>query len=160
MLNRIKKLSAKQRMIGSIKFSIWQQPHFKQKRIFPDESKEAHMNFKKTILYLLLSIFILILIYNYVLPLLTTGYTTGMGMHRNYYYYNPVYYYGNIIGFIIFALIIVLLIMTLIKLFATTGPKKCNKCGYPIESNEWLICPRCGNTLNDRSVNKWLSYFW
>lgn len=110
------------------------------------------MNFKKTILYLLLSIFILILVYNYVLPILATGYTGGMGMHMNYYYNNSVYYYGNIIGFIIFVLIIILVIVTLLKILTTSGTKKCNKCGYPTESNDWLICPRCGNPLKEGSV--------
>lgn len=106
------------------------------------------MNLKKTILYLLLGIFILILIYNYVLPIMANGYTGGMGMHMNYNYYNSVYYYGNIIGFILFILIIVLVVITLIRLFTAAKPKKCNKCGYHIESNDWKICPRCGNPLD------------
>lgn len=114
---------------------------------------EVNMNFKKTILYLILSIFILILIYNYVLPIMATGYTTGMGMHmNNNYYNNSVYYYGNIIGLIIFVLILMIVIITLLKIFSISGPKKCNKCGFTIESNEWQICPRCGNPINDGSV--------
>ncbi len=109
------------------------------------------MNFKKTILYLLLSIFILLLIYNYVLPMMANGYTGGMGMHMNYYS-NSVYYYGNIIGFLLFALILILVVVTLLKIITTTEPKKCNQCGYPIEGDDWKICPRCGNPLKDGSV--------
>ena len=112
------------------------------------------MNFKKTILYLLLSIFILILIYNYALPYMGTQYTTGMGMHMTYSYYNnSASYYGNIISLIIFILIIMIAIITLGKIFFTTGSKKCKKCGLTIESEEWQICPRCGNPLKDGSVN-------
>jgi hypothetical protein len=111
------------------------------------------MNFKKTILYLLLSIFILIVIYNYALPYMVTQYSTEMGMHMNYSYYNnSVYYYGNIIGLIIFFLIIIMVVITILKLFSLSGPKKCSKCGLIIESDEWQICPRCGNPLNDGSV--------
>lgn len=112
---------------------------------------EAYMNIKKTILYLLLSIFILILIYNFVLPIMATGYTGGMGMHMSYYN-NSFYYYSNIIGFLLFALIIILVVITLIKIATMAGPKKCNKCGYPIENDDWKICPRCGNPLKDGSV--------
>jgi hypothetical protein len=110
------------------------------------------MNFKKAILYLLLSIFVLILIYNYVLPLMGNRYT-GMGMHMNYnYYISSFYYYGNVIGFVILILVLAMVIITLLKIFTMVGPEKCNKCGYMIESNDWQICPRCGNPLNDGSV--------
>lgn len=111
------------------------------------------MNFKKTILYLLLSIFILILVYNFVLPYMAIQYTSGMGMHMNYSYYNnTAYYYGNIISLIIFILIILIVILTILKIFSTSEPKKCKKCGLIIESEEWQICPRCGNPLKDGSV--------
>jgi hypothetical protein len=110
------------------------------------------MKLKKTILYLLCSIFILILIYNYGLPFMTPQYTGEMGMHMTYYYNNSAYYYSNIISFLIFILIIIIAIITLVKILSTTGPKKCKKCGLIIESDEWQICPRCGNPLKNESV--------
>jgi len=114
---------------------------------------EVNMNFKKTILYLLFSIFILIVIYNYVLPFMTTQYSTGMGMHESYgYYNNSVTYYGNLISLFIFLLSIIIVVITVIKIFSPTGQKKCKKCGLIIESDEWKICPRCGNSLKDGSV--------
>ena len=79
-------------------------------------------------------------------------YSTEMGMHSNYNYNNSVYYFRNIIGSIIFFLIIILVVITIFKVFSILGPKKCNRCGLIIESEEWLICPRCGNSINDGSV--------
>lgn len=114
-----------------------------------------NMNFKKTILYLLFSIFILIIIYNYGLPFMANRYNTGMGMHESYNYYNDsITYYGNLISLIIFILSTMIVVITAIKVFSASGQKKCKKCGLTIESDEWKICPRCGNPIKDGSVNK------
>jgi large-conductance mechanosensitive channel len=83
---------------------------------------------------------------------MATQSTTGMGMHMNTYYNNSVYVYGNIINFVILMLIVLLVIMMIFKLLNPSGAKKCNKCGMNIESNEWKICPRCGNPLDEGRV--------
>lgn len=86
---------------------------------------------------------------------MATSYNTGMGMHESYNYYNnSISYYGNLISLIIFILSTMIVVITAIKVFSATGQKKCKKCGLTIESDEWKICPRCGNPLKDGSVNK------
>ncbi|WP_185258775.1 hypothetical protein [Anaerocolumna chitinilytica] len=123
--------------------------------IMVDGIMEGNMNFKKTILFLLFSIFILIIIYNYGLPFFSIQYNSGMGMHESYgYYNNSITYYGNFISLIIFILSAMIVIIAVIKIFSTSGQKKCKKCGLTIENHEWKICPRCGNTLKDGSVNE------
>jgi len=114
------------------------------------------MNFKKTILYLLSGIFVLIFVYNFVLPYMITQNYTGMGMHMNSGSYNnsAYYYFGSLITFLIFILIILVVVMALFKIFSSTSQKKCKKCGLTIESDSWQICPRCGNDLHDGSVDK------
>jgi len=114
------------------------------------------MNSKKTILYLLSGIFVLIFVYNYVLPYMVTQNYTGMGMHMSSVSYNnsSYYYFGSLIIFLIFILIVLVLVMAIFKLFSNSKQKQCKKCGLIIESDSWLICPRCGNNLHDGSVNK------
>ena len=114
------------------------------------------MNFKKTILYLLSSIFVLIFVYNYALPYLVTQNYTGMGMHMSSGSYNNSTYYfiGSLITFLIFILIVLVVVMALFKIFSSPSQKKCKKCGLTIESDSWQICPRCGNDLDDGRVDK------
>lgn len=85
---------------------------------------------------------------------MTTQYS-GMGMHMTYNYYNnSTSYYGSIINLIIIFLVIMIVVITLGKILTISGPKKCKKCGLTIDSEEWQICPRCGNPLKDGSVDK------
>lgn|GEM_PF-1294531 len=118
------------------------------------------MNFKRTIIYLLLSIFILIFIYNYVLPYFAlqnynnNNMGMGMGKHmwegvgnntlNNYNNYNN---FGSIISFSIVILVGFLLFD---KIVFESKANKCKKCGLTIESSLWKVCPRCGNHLYKR----------
>lgn len=114
------------------------------------------MNLKKTILYLLTGIFVLIFVYNFVLPYMVTQNYTGMGMHMYAGNYNnsTYYYFASLITFLIVILIIIVVIIALFKIFSSPSQKKCKKCGLTIESDSWQICPRCGNSLQDGSVDK------
>jgi len=115
------------------------------------------MNFKKTIVYLLLSIFALIFIYNYVLPYFAlqsynaNNMGMGMGMHmwegvsnNTQYNYND---FGNVI---VLAIVILAGFLLLDKIVFASKNSKCKKCGLTIESDLWKVCPRCGNHLHQR----------
>jgi hypothetical protein len=114
------------------------------------------MNFKKTTLYLLLSIFLLIFLYNYVLPYFMVPNTTGMrmGMHmREGLNNNNIYYYNNFSTIIIVIVIVLVGFMLLDKIIFSSHSNNCKNCGLPIESETWKICPRCGSRLQDKRGN-------
>jgi membrane protein YdbS with pleckstrin-like domain len=81
---------------------------------------------------------------------------TGMGMHMYSGSFNnsTYYYFANLITFLIIILVIIVVVMALFKLFMSPTQKKCKKCGLAIDSDRWQICPRCGNNLQDGSVDK------
>lgn len=108
------------------------------------------MNVKKALLYLLLSIFLVIFAYNYILvPMLYQTNTgmgmMGMGMHRGQYTNN---YYNNYIAYIIIIIIFIIIGLIVVDgIFANTQVNKCKKCGMEIENDKWKVCPYCGNSL-------------
>ena len=111
------------------------------------------MNIKKTILYLLLSIFSLIFAYNYLLaPTFYNNNTgRGMGMMGTHMNGNTNYYYNNNGNFAYIIIIIIFIIISLIvvdNIFSKSGASSCRKCGMQIESDKWRVCPRCGSKLN------------
>jgi hypothetical protein len=73
------------------------------------------------------------------------------GMNNNYSSY---YFYNNLISFFVFIFITYVILVILSKSFVNKKGKKCKRCGLPIESEDWLICPRCGNHLNNGSVKE------
>lgn len=113
------------------------------------------MNYKKSILYLLLSIFALIFIYNYMLPYfvsqsyIANNMGMGMGMHMRESINNNVQYnYNNLVNIIVFIIVILGSFLMLDKIIFASKSKKCKKCGLTIENNLWKVCPRCGNHLH------------
>ncbi|MGJ7920278.1 hypothetical protein [Neobacillus sp. LXY-4] len=118
------------------------------------------MNPKKNIVYLFLGIFMIIVIYNFVLPFFTlqTSYGMrmgmGMGMHGGEWISNNnVYYYNLILNFILIVSIVFVGFIIVNKVLFSSNKHKCKKCGLPIESDEWKICPRCGQNLQDKGGN-------
>lgn len=108
------------------------------------------MKNSKLILYILLTTFGLILIYNYIIvPLLVSnniiGMGMGMGMHRTVYY--GVNYY-SLLQFILLLGGIIIAGLILFGIFKSNT--KCKKCGYEIKNENWRICPKCGNQINER----------
>ncbi|PKM94438.1 MAG: hypothetical protein CVU84_10225 [Firmicutes bacterium HGW-Firmicutes-1] len=107
------------------------------------------MNNRKPILYILLTALGLILIYNYVIApyQMQNNYSIGMGMHwRMYQNTNYIVDYRWIL--------IIAVIIAGFLLFELLNPqanlRKCLKCGKEIESDQWRICPVCGNTINNK----------
>jgi uncharacterized membrane protein len=114
------------------------------------------MNFKKTVLYLLIGIFFVVFLYNFILPYMFVPNYSEMeshmgGMSHNYSIYS---FYSNLITFIIFIFITAVILVILFKSFTNYKSNQCKKCGLPIESEDWLICPRCGNHLKNGSVKE------
>lgn len=110
------------------------------------------MNSKKGLIYLLAAIFLLIFAYNYILPYLSMGGAVRMqmGMHRGEGVLNNAYYVDNFTNIVLAVIIIIAGFILLDRLLFGTGKNKCKKCGLPIESNQWKVCPRCGGDLKDR----------
>lgn len=113
------------------------------------------MNFKKNIVYILLSIFSVIFIYNYILPYFFlqnyNNNNAGMGMHmRGGISNNNIYNYNSLGNAIIFAIVILAGLLLLDKIALASKQNKCKRCGLTIESHLWRICPRCGNQLQHR----------
>lgn len=107
------------------------------------------MNNRKNILLILLSVFGLILLYNYIIVPLLVSYNfsnmgMGMGMHRYAYYStnnNMLFQLIVILGMFIAAIL-------LIDFFKPV--KNCKKCGYEIRDDRWSVCPRCGTPIKQR----------
>lgn len=115
------------------------------------------MSFKKTIVYLLLSIFVLIFIYNYVFPYIAlqnynaNNMGMSMGMHMREGINNSTQYnYNNFSNIIVFAIVILAGFLLLDKFIFASKNSKCRKCSLTIESDLWKVCPRCGNHLHQR----------
>lgn len=115
------------------------------------------MNFKKSIVYLLLSIFALIFVYNYVLPFFVlqnyNANSMGMGMGKHMWEgmsNNNQYNYNNFGNIIILAIIVLAGFLLLDKAMVASENKKCKKCGLTIESSRWKVCPRCSNNLHQK----------
>lgn len=115
------------------------------------------MKFNKSIVYFLLSIFALIFIYNYVLPLfLFQNYNTnnmGMGMGRHMWEgmgYTNQYNINNFGNIVVFLIVILATFLLLGRGFFYSKSNKCKKCGLAIESDLWKVCPRCGNQLSPK----------
>lgn len=105
------------------------------------------MKFKKTIIYIILSIFLLIFMYNYILPFVLLQNTGRMGMHMEKdLLSNAVYYYGDFISLIFIAITVIVGVILFNKII-NNGSNKCKICGQIIESNQWKMCPNCGSTL-------------
>lgn len=106
------------------------------------------MKYSRNILYILLTAFGLILIYNYIIvPLAYSnnymGMGMGMGMHRSAYY--GVNYYA------LFQLILLIggIIVAGVLLFGILKKdSKCKSCGYEIKDSSWRVCPRCGARID------------
>lgn len=107
------------------------------------------MNNRKSILYILLTALGLIFVYNYMVAPLLLQYNSrmGMGMHWRMYEYTNYFIDFRIILFIV-VIIVGLLLFEFLK--PQTKSSKCDKCGKVIESDQWRICPLCGNTVNSR----------
>lgn len=114
------------------------------------------MNFRKSMIYLLISIFILVIIYNYVIPFLAwqsyNANSMGMGMGRHMWEGagNLQYNYNSSGNLIVFAIVILAGFLLLDKIMYASRKNKCKRCNYDIESNLWKICPRCGNRLHPK----------
>lgn len=114
------------------------------------------MNFKKTILYLLLCMLLLIFVYNYIIPFLAwqnyNANSMGMGMGRHMWEGagNIQYNYNGVGNLIIVAIAILVGLLLIDKIMYSSRKNKCKRCNYDIESNQWKICPRCGNRLHHK----------
>ncbi|MEW9122357.1 MAG: hypothetical protein AB2421_06540 [Thermotaleaceae bacterium] len=122
------------------------------------------MNQKKSLIVFLLSIFLLIIVYNFFVPYLridtSTGIQMGMGMGMGRGMHggegissNTIVYY-NLIPYIIIILSIFLILFIVVKLFFYSNNRKCIKCGLYIESDDWKICPICGHPLQEKGGSK------
>lgn len=110
------------------------------------------MNNRRNILYILLAVFGLILLFNYiVIPLLSSNYLIrgnrmgmGMGMHGylNYSNYYALFQFILLVGGIAIAVLLLVSMMN--------SDQKCGKCGYQVRSEKWRICPRCGTPIQKR----------
>jgi hypothetical protein len=124
------------------------------------------MNPKKNIFYLFLGILLLVMIYNFFIPYLPLQYSDeikmvmgmsmgrGMGMHGGEEVSNRIYYFYNLIPNLIIISIVLGSFFVLYKWLFHSSGGKCKKCGLPIESNEWKICPRCGHDLQNKGGNR------
>lgn len=108
------------------------------------------MKYSRNILYILLTAFGLILIYNYIIVPFANSNNyfgirmgMGMGMHRAVYYganYYSLFQLILLIGGIIIAGLL------LYRILRTDS--KCKKCGYEIKDENWRVCPKCGTQIN------------
>lgn len=110
------------------------------------------MKNSKLILYLLLLVFGVILVYNYIIvPLLVSNNMMGMrmGMH------STMNHYTNYYALIQFTLLIGGIVMCgLLLLGILKSDRKCKRCGYEIQNDNWRICPKCGSRVNQRRKEK------
>jgi len=108
------------------------------------------MKNSKLILYILLTAFGLILIYNYIIvPLLVSNNIMGMGMGMGMGMHNSMYYSANYYVLLQFILLLGGIIIAGLLLFGILkADNKCKKCGYEIKSDTWRVCPKCGSQVN------------
>ena len=112
------------------------------------------MNSKKNVFYLFLGILLLIVVYNFIYPYFSvqnsSGMRMGMGMHGGRELSNNNIYSYNLIPNIIIIMSVVLVIFIIVnKVLFNSSKAECEKCGTPIESKQWKICPRCGQHLQN-----------
>lgn len=104
------------------------------------------MNLRKTALYIIIGIIVLILIYNLALPFIAYQ-TPRMGMmHRgmsNYSYYKDT-------GYVVIILVILAAVGLMVFIVPPQGSRRCRQCGLEIESEAWKICPSCGARIEGR----------
>ncbi|WP_318507347.1 hypothetical protein [Bacillus sp. T3] len=117
------------------------------------------MNPKK-LFSIFIGILLLIVVYNFILPYFSIQTSNsmvmgmGMGMHGGGMGNNNYFYNYNLIPNLIIIISIVFLGFFIVNKLSHSSTPKCKKCNLPIESNEWKICPRCGNQLQDRGGTK------
>ena len=108
------------------------------------------MKNSRSILYILLTAFGLILIYNYIIvPLLISSNYRGMGMGMHMGMQNQEYYGINY--YAMFQLILLIggiIVAGLLLIGILKADNKCKKCGYTIKDENWKVCPKCGNRIN------------
>lgn len=99
---------------------------------------------------------LLIFVYNYIIPFLAwqnyNANSMGMGMGRHMWEGagNIQYNYNGVGNLIIVAIAILVGLLLLDKIMYSSRKNKCKRCNYEIESNQWKICPRCGNRLHHK----------
>lgn len=107
------------------------------------------MNNRKRVLYILLTVFGLVLLYNYLIAPILIQYSTGMGMGMHWRMYEGSAYFIDMRYFLLIAVIVAgFLLYEILRPQGKSG--RCTKCGKEIENDKWRICPICGNSL----VNK------
>jgi tRNA(Ile2) C34 agmatinyltransferase TiaS len=75
----------------------------------------------------------------------------GMGTHMREGLSNNIQYnYNNFGNIMVFAIVILVGFLLIDKIIFSSKNSKCKKCGLTIESDEWKVCPRCGNQLHQR----------
>lgn len=74
----------------------------------------------------------------------------GMGMHGGKGVSNNSLYYYDLLPNLIIIIGLVLLSFLLVRILFSSSKSACKRCGLPIESDEWKICPRCGQHFENK----------